>query len=202
MLTLKKVAVTGGLASGKTTVCSLFKELGAYVVSADLIVHQLLSPDTNLGKKIIDLLGSDIVKDTQFDRKLIAKKVFINRALLQRYEQLIHPEVLNEINKEFKKAKESNYKLFIAEIPLLFETKTERFFDYTIAVVANDDLRYKRFLQKENKSIQDFTLRNALQLSTEIKKEKANFVIVNEENLQSLKTQVKHLFNQLVKDKE
>ena len=61
MLKLKKIAVTGGLAAGKTTVCQIFKELGAYVVSADEIVHQLLSPDTAVGQQVVSLLGSDIV---------------------------------------------------------------------------------------------------------------------------------------------
>ena len=57
MLKLKKVAVTGGLSCGKSSVCRIFKELGAYVVSADKIVHQLLSPDANLGQKIVQLIG-------------------------------------------------------------------------------------------------------------------------------------------------
>ena len=57
MLILRKVAITGGLSCGKSSVCRIFKELGAYVVSADKIVHQLLSPDTNLGQKVIKLIG-------------------------------------------------------------------------------------------------------------------------------------------------
>jgi dephospho-CoA kinase len=202
MLTLKKVAVTGGLASGKTTVCCLLKELGAYVVSADLIVHQLLSPDTNLGKKIIDLLGSDIVKDAQFNKELIAKKVFSNKALLQCYEQIIHPEVVKKIDEEFKKAKDNNYKLFVAEIPLLYEVGLEKNFDFIVAVVATENIRCKRFMEKKQASSSDFTVRDARQLSMEEKKEKANFVIMNQEDLTSLKLQVKYLFNELVKDKE
>ena len=202
MLTLMKVAITGGLASGKTTVCSLFKELGAYVVSADLIVHHLLSPNTNLGKKIIDLLGSDIINNSQFNRKLIAKKVFSDHSLLLSYEHLIHPEVFNEINNEYQKALKGNYKLFVAEIPLLFEAKAERFFDCSVAVIANDDLRLERFNQRGNLSRNDFLKRDALQLSMQEKKERANFVIINDESHESLKVQVKYLFNQLVADKE
>ena len=76
MLKLKKIAVTGGLAAGKTTVCQLFKELGAYVVSADEIVHQMLSPDTVVGQQVVSLLGSDIVSGLGIDRKKIAAKVF------------------------------------------------------------------------------------------------------------------------------
>ena len=82
MLKIKKVAVTGGLAAGKTTVCQLFKELGACVVSADEIVHQLLSPGTAVGQQVVSLLGSDIISDQGLDRKKIAAKVFSQPDLL------------------------------------------------------------------------------------------------------------------------
>ena len=73
MLALKKIAVTGGLASGKSTVCALLKKRGAYVVSADEIVHRLLSPHTPLGRQVIKVLGSDIVSGNELDRKKIAQ---------------------------------------------------------------------------------------------------------------------------------
>ena len=76
MLKLKKIAVTGGLAAGKTTVCQLFKELGAYVVSADEIVHQLLSPDTAVGQQVVSLLGSDIVSGLKSIEKRSPLKCF------------------------------------------------------------------------------------------------------------------------------
>ena len=78
------MAVTGGLSCGKSSVCRIFKELGAYVVSADEIVHQLLSPDTNLGQKIISLLGTEIVVNQKLDRSRIAEMYFKNPELLNR----------------------------------------------------------------------------------------------------------------------
>ena len=76
MLRLRKVAVTGGLSCGKSSVCRIFKELGAYVVSADEIVHRLLSTKTNLGQQVISLLGKEIITNGKINRSTIAKKVF------------------------------------------------------------------------------------------------------------------------------
>jgi dephospho-CoA kinase len=89
----RKIAVTGTLSSGKSTVCQLLKEFGAYVVSADEIVHRLLRVETEIGQKVIDLLGEEILSEGQIDRAKIAKKVFRNPQLLQALEQIIHPQV-------------------------------------------------------------------------------------------------------------
>ena len=79
MLALRKIASNRWAGSGKSTVCALLKKQGAYVVSADEIVHQLLSPHTPLGQQVIKLLGSDIVNNAiKFDRKKIAQIVFSN----------------------------------------------------------------------------------------------------------------------------
>ena len=102
MLRLKKIAVTGNVASGKSTVCLFLKECGAYVVNADSIVHKLLSPETTLGKSIINLLGYDVIIDGQFDRRAIAEKVFKDYSLLKDLEKILHPEVQKEINKEYQ----------------------------------------------------------------------------------------------------
>ena len=76
MLTLKKIAVTGGIASGKSTLCHIFQNLGACVVSADQITHQLLSTHQPLIQQVISLLGEDILENGQIDRKRVSRIVF------------------------------------------------------------------------------------------------------------------------------
>ena len=107
-------------------------------MSADEIVHKLLSPKTDIGQKVVNLIGAEILIDGQIDRSVIAKKVFNQPHLLQSLENLLHPAVQEEIETESAYV-ESNQlaSVFIAEIPLLFETGGERFFDFTIAVVAD-----------------------------------------------------------------
>ena len=111
MLELVKVAVTGGIASGKSSACRFFKELGAHVVSADNIVHRLLSPETKVGLQVIHLLGPEIVTKGQISRRAIAKKVFNNPLLLEALEKIIHPAVNEELDKEVQRVRSEKEKI-------------------------------------------------------------------------------------------
>ena len=146
MLTLKKVAVTGGLSCGKTSVCKLFREKGAYIVSADDIVHQLLSPNSKIGPQIVKLLGKEILSGNTFDRKKIANKVFNHPATLKSLEKILHPAVLEEIEHQYAQVKnQKHFPLFVAEIPLLYEIESQHLFDTVITVNCDQSHPKKRF---------------------------------------------------------
>lgn len=197
MLNLKKVAVTGGLSSGKSTVCQIFRGLGSHVISADAIVHQLLSPNTSLGQEVIKLLGVEIVINQTIDRKSIANKVFSNPQLLNQLEKILHPAVLNEMKKEYQIANDLGSPLFVAEVPLLFEAGQESWFDVIIAVHANKENQRRRFLASTGHSEEEYDLRMSRQIDPAQKAEKANYVLFNDGDLASLEKQVIHLYQNL-----
>lgn len=189
MLALKKIAVTGGLASGKSTVCALLKKRGAYVVSADEIVHQLLSPHTLLGQQVIKLLGSDIVNDHELDRKKIAQIVFSSPQKLEALEKLLHPQVLNEIDAAYQKIKQSSdYRCFVAEVPLLYEIGAEKLFDLVIGVVADPAQCRARIQTAKDYSIEDYDKRMQRQQTN--KADQADVVILNNSSIENLSDQV------------
>ncbi|MGA8164850.1 MAG: dephospho-CoA kinase [Waddliaceae bacterium] len=196
MLILKKVAVTGGISSGKSLVAQFLKDLGAYVVDADEIVHQLLTPDTELGKKIIDLLGKSIVVDGKIDRTRVATKVFLNPKLLQSLEELLHPRVYEEIEEHYQQLTEKApaATLFVAEIPLLFESGGEDYFDTTVAVIADRELCWERYRKMTGYEREDFNRRMARQLDQHKKAEKADFVLRNDDTKAELRKEVEKLF--------
>src|SRR3989344_834415 len=97
MLKLKKIAITGGVASGKTSVCRFLQELGAFVVNADVIVHELLVPGTDLGQQIIRQFGPEVLQNGEISRRVIAEKVFEDPQQLLKLEKLLHPAVLHKI---------------------------------------------------------------------------------------------------------
>ncbi len=182
---MRKVAVTGGLASGKTSVCRILESCGAYVVSADEIVHQLLSPNTRAGQQVIALLGT-------LDRKEIAKKVFSSSDQLRALERILHPAVQQEIEKRYQQVKnQKNYTLFVAEIPLLYESDTAHFYDTVIAIIADPAFCRERF-----GSVQEYDRRMKQQYPQETKAAAANFTIVNNGDLEQLKNNVLNLFSQ------
>lgn len=199
MLTLKKLAITGGLASGKSLVCRYFSELGAYSVDADEIVHRLLTPDTELGKKTIELLGAEIVVEGKISRSRIASKVFTNPTLLRSLEEVIHPIVYEEIERQYQKwmAKKTDATLFIVEIPLLFESGGEKYFDYTVAVVADREICWERYRQTTGHEREDFNRRMARQLRQYEKAEKANYVIRNDGSPEELRQETHKLYQLL-----
>ena len=194
MLVLKKIAVTGTVASGKSSVLKYFYEYGAYIVNSDQIVHELLVPETVLGKQIINLLGPEIVEKGQLSRKKIANKVFKTSGKLQTLEAIIHPHVLSKIEDLHKEVeKQQKHSLFLVEIPLLFEIGAESFFDYTITVTANEKISQKRFGKE------DYKERMSRQFSSKKKASRADFVLENNGSLEELKKKTKELYQLLIK---
>jgi dephospho-CoA kinase len=201
VLTLRKIAITGGLSSGKSTVLQIFKEIGAYAISADDIVHQLLSPNSTIGSQILHLLGEEILEDGKFDRKKIAKIVFNDRKILNALEQILHPAVLEEIHHQYTSLKDKQkFQLFVAEIPLLYEIEKAHLFDAVIVVECDPSLAQMRFRQKTKQPSEEFEKRMIHQLSPDIKKAKSNYVILNNGDLSNLKHQVENLFQQLTQE--
>lgn len=194
---MKKVAVTGGVSSGKSLVCRILSGLGAYVVDADAIAHNLLSVDTPLGQKIQRLLGSDVVVDGHFDRAKIADKVFEQQVLLSQLEGILHPAIHAEILQEADRvSREGHYPLFIAEVPLLFEAHWEGDFDAVVAVVTEEGLARRRYCLT-GRSEADYDRRMKRQCSPVDKAKNADYVLNNDGSEIQLIQAVKTLFSQL-----
>lgn len=190
---MRKIAITGGIAAGKSTVCQIFRELGAYVVDADEIVHRLLSPQTTVGQKVIELLGPSVIVGNQIDRRKVSEIVFSNPNKLRALEAILHPAVKQIINQEYQMINTKKaYPFFVAEIPLLYEIGMEDEFQTVIAVICEDNIARNRV-----KSFDNFTTRSAQQLPSSIKAAKADFIITNNGDLNMLRTSVHNLVLQL-----
>lgn len=190
MLTLRKVAVTGGLSAGKSTVCHLLKECGAYTVDADAVVHSLLSLNTPIGKRVVDLLGPEIVIGTQISREKISDIVFFNPQKLNALEAILHPAVRQEINRQYDQVKSNpSYRFFVAEVPLLYEAGMEKDFDTVVAVVASE----KTIRERSTKN--NTTERRARQLPPSTKAACADYTISNNGDIADLRLSIQSLVN-------
>lgn len=179
---MKKVAITGLPGSGKSLACQLLKEYyGAFILSSDAIVHDLIAHDKEVKNKICLSFGKEAL-----DRDNLAKKVFAKEKELLKLEEILHPRVLQKIKQVYREIEKScDYSLFVVEVPLLFEVGFESFFDVTIALVALDETCKKRFGKE------DFEKRTARHFSTQKKKELATFSIKNEGSVEDLKEALK-----------
>jgi dephospho-CoA kinase len=187
LLDLKKIAVTGGFAAGKSTVCRIFAEYGAYTVDADAITHRLLTLETAIGKKVVALLGPEIVTNNQINRKKIASIVFSNPEKLKALEAILHPAVRQEIGAEYDRVKNNpSYVLFVAEVPLLYEAGMEEDFDAVIAVMRDN--------MTPNL---DMAPRIRRQLPPAVKAAKADYVLENNGDLQALRSSIQTLLRRI-----
>ncbi len=191
---MKKIAVTGGMGSGKSIVCQFLKEAGAYVVDADTIVRQYLTPENPIGQQVIKLLGSEVIINNQIDRKKISNIVFSSSTKLKALESILHPAVSDAINQLFETVKENKmYKFFVAEVPLLFEARMEHEFDSVIAVITQEKIARGRAEYPE-----EFDRRSRFQLPSHAKQAQATYVIKNDGDIPSLKAEVTALIPQLL----
>lgn len=201
MLILKKVAVTGGVAAGKSTACQIFKELGAFVLSADDIVHQILTPETEAGKKVIALLGHDIVVNGNIQRDKIAQIVFQNKSLLEALERILHPEVHKIIDLSYNEniQKKKHFPLFIVEVPLLFEVHLEGYYDIVLLIRSETGYRINRFMEK-GFSLSEFESRQGRFLSDADKAERSHYVIENNGTYKDFRNSLTKLYQELIKE--
>lgn len=197
MLELKKVAVTGNLFSGKSTVCKFLKDSGAFVLSADQIVDDLLK-NLQVIQSLTDIFGKSCI-DPQgaVDKVKLAQQVFDHPVLLQQLEALLHPLVLEEIQKKYLElSRSSTFPLFVVEVPLLFEVGWQYFFDHCVLVIADPKVRINRY-KKEGRSTKDFLHRQARQISSQEAIDFADTVIENNTSFLDLKKKATTLFRTL-----
>jgi len=183
------VAVTGPLASGKSTIVDLLGELGAETVSADEVVHYLLAEDDETIARVVERFGEGVRGENGIDRKALGRVVFGDAEALSDLENLLHPRVRDETD---RRAAGSGADLFVAEIPLLFEGGSEERFDLTVAVTAPEEWRRawaeERGMEEEQRhAIED------RQFSQEEKARRADVVVENDGDLDRLREQARVL---------
>jgi len=194
MLKSKKVAITGGTASGKSTVCKVFQDLGAIAVDADRIVHELLSSDANLGQQIVRLLGEAVLENGKLNRRRIADKVFKDPEILHVLEKILHPAVLRKIEERYQMACQNGFDgLFVAEIPLLYEIGADASFD-AVVVVLSDPQKCRERFRHTGYAEEEYERRMKRQWQPDEKARRADYVIRNNGSLEALRKQAAELF--------
>ena len=175
-----KVGITGGIGSGKTTVCKIFETLGIPVYYADDRAKSLMTEDINLISKIKFIFGDGAyLPDGSLDRKYIADIAFHNPLKLKELNTAVHPAVLEDGNRWHAEQKDAPYTL--KEAALIFESDSCKHLDKIITVFAPQNVRLERvILRGGNLTKQDIEARMAKQLPEEEKMKRANFIIYND----------------------
>jgi dephospho-CoA kinase len=175
---IPRLAVTGGIGSGKSTATAFLDELGASCVSTDVLVHALLSR-AEIAEELHRQFGDKVIVNGAIDRAALARVVFRDVDALDQLEALLHPHVKRLVD-EWARDQErspSAPPLIVAEVPLLFESGFDREFDYVLLVTAPEAMRRRRLADKLTAS--DFGRRSQRQLDEKVKAARSDFVVDN-----------------------
>ena len=193
-----KVSVTGGAGSGKSSVCSRFKELGAWVISADELARKVVRPGSSGFKKIVEHFGKAILESNgTLNRRKMREIMLSGETARKDLERLIHPEILGRMNLEVQKAVKAAHRLIIVEVPLLFELNMADEFDHVIMVSADADIKVKRLIDRDRVSEADARALVTVQMPDELKEKQSDEVIRNNKSLKVLITAVDDLYCRL-----
>jgi len=187
------IALTGGIATGKSTACNLLKLHGFLTIDADKIAHRLLDKHS---ANIAEMFGSKYVDNGKVVRKELGKIIFSNEENKLKLEAFIHPLIQEEIEKEsvvFEKAG----KPYFIDIPLFFE-KMHYPISKCLVVYTPRELQVKRLMSRDNISEEEAKLKISNQMDIEVKKEKADFIIDNSTNLKNLQREVERVIGDIL----
>jgi dephospho-CoA kinase len=175
-----KVGITGGIGSGKSTVCKIFKVLGIPVFEADEQARQLMNSNSVIHDQLIELFGTSVyLQNHTIDRKYLAGIVFSNPSLLAQLNGIVHPKV-GEAFAVWCENQQSPY--ILHEAAILFESGFYKLMDKTIAVVANENERIERVMKRDGASEELVNQRMRNQWSDIERIKLADFVISNNED--------------------
>jgi dephospho-CoA kinase len=190
-----RVALTGGIGSGKSSAAEIFAALGAVVVDSDEIARKVLDRESVGFGEVVAVFGDQILAAGEIDRKKLGQLVFSDPKERKKLEQITHPLIRKEFESIIKNLPENS--IVINQIPLLAESKYDYKFDYVIAISAPIEVRKNRLIQRGMKSY-EIEQRLAAQASDADRVKIANEVIENAGDLSQLTTNVEKVWRKLL----
>ena len=195
---MKTIGLTGGIATGKSTVGSILRELGIPVYSADQLAHDAIRKGTPLYHQILAEWGQELLReDGEIDRKQLGKIVFADAAERRKLEGMIHPVVIAEIQRMISEGKQRGEPVLVFEVPLLFEVNLEGLFDLVWVVSLPPEEQLNRLMRRDRLTRAEAIQRVNAQLPLAIKEGKADAVINDQFDLDTVRKQIIKILNSI-----
>jgi dephospho-CoA kinase len=193
--------LTGGIATGKSTVAAIFEEAGARIIDADMMAREAARKGSSAYRQIVTHFGSAILlADGEIDRKRLAGVIFADPAEQRALERIIHPQVKVKINRRLKQIRvETPGAVVIIDVPLLFEAGMDRGLDAVIVVYVPEKVQIQRLMDRDGLTKSEALARIRAQMPIDTKKSLATFVIDNSEDLDNTRGQTLAVYRQLVR---
>jgi dephospho-CoA kinase len=195
---VKLIGLTGGIASGKSTVAKMLKRLGAAIVDADALSREVVEPGRDAWKAIVESFGADVLQpDGTLDRQKLRATIFDNPTARKKLESIIHPRVRALAEERISQHAAAGYDIVVYEVPLLFEGRLHDWLRPVILVACSVAVQKQRLEQRDRLSAEEAQKHIAAQMSLEEKRRLADYVIENDGDLEDLERQVQAVLNQI-----
>jgi dephospho-CoA kinase len=190
------IGLTGGIASGKSTVSTMFKEMNIRVVDADVEARLAVMKGEAAYFQIIDTFGKDILLDGEIDRQELGSIIFHQEEKRKLLNEIVHPEVRKRMMEQVEKAQQTGEEVIVLDIPLLFESKLTYMVEKTILVYVDYDIQLERLMKRNSLSIDDAKARIQSQMPLNEKIKLADAVINNNGSIEETKKQLINVLSQ------
>jgi dephospho-CoA kinase len=185
------IGLTGGIASGKSTVSNILKEMDITIIDADVEARLAVEKGEPAYQKIVAEFGDEIVlPGGDIDRQKLGSIIFHNAEKRQLLNSIVHPEVRKRMNDQVEAARISGEQVIILDIPLLFESKLTYMVEKTILVYVDKDIQLKRLMERNDLSLEEAEARIKSQMPLSEKVDLADAVITNNGSISETKKQV------------
>ena len=188
------IGLTGGIGTGKSTVSQILKDRGFSVIDLDVISHEVIE-FSSVVEKIVQNFGREVLDENEdgnctISREKLGKIIFADKEKRFALNSIMHPEILKVMHKKILECKSEKNKIIFVEVQLLFEVQWEKEFDYILLVAAKRDMQVRRVLERDKRSEEEaWNIINS-QMSLDEKREKSDFVIENDGNMDDLNKKV------------
>jgi dephospho-CoA kinase len=192
------LGLTGGIATGKSTVSAMLRERGIPVIDADLIAREVVEPGMPAYEAIVQHFGRDILlPNGQINRKQLGEIVFSDETERQKLNAIVHPEVRRVMREEAERAEREGADIVFMDIPLLFESKLQHMVDKIVVVYAPASMQLTRMMERDELDEEQAKKRLRAQFPIEQKKLDADYVIDNTGTREGTERQVEQLLAEL-----
>lgn len=192
----KVIGITGGIASGKSTVSEYIKSKGYPILDADVYARKVVEPGSEGLEKIVEAFGDSVLnKDGTMNRKAVGEIIFNDKEKREVLNNITHPRIRQMMNEERDRLLETTH--VFQDIPLLFENGIENQMDEIIVVYVEEDVQIKRLMERNGLSYKDAKARVDSQMSLNDKKSRADVVFDNSKSIEELYKQIDDYLNSL-----